>query len=196
MAANKVELAYTPNYSLWLNRDEAQFKLLRYFAPDSTDHASHCEHAGLVRSCVIGRKRNAQDQPARLRKARKCCLPQHKSDLDALSSRLVRGEATNAVSVSVVIPLYNKASWVTSAIQSILNQSIPAAEIIVVDDGSSDGGGILVREQFTNVIVTSQVNSGEASARNRGVEIATSEWVAFMDADDLGFLTTSRNSPT
>jgi transposase len=59
--ANNVELAYTPTYSSWLNRIEAQFQALRYFALDGTDHASHKEQASMIRRYIIWRNRNAHD---------------------------------------------------------------------------------------------------------------------------------------
>jgi transposase len=64
-AANNVELAYTPTYSSWLNRIEAQFQALRYFALDGTDHGSHAEQASMIRRYIIWRNRNAHDQALR-----------------------------------------------------------------------------------------------------------------------------------
>jgi transposase len=61
-AANNVELAYTPTYSSWLNRIEAQFQALRYFSLDGTDHASHREQASMIRRYIIWRNRNAHDR--------------------------------------------------------------------------------------------------------------------------------------
>ena len=64
-AANNVELAYTPTYSSWLNRIEAQFQALRYFALDGTDHGSHREQASMIRRYIIWRNRNAHDRALR-----------------------------------------------------------------------------------------------------------------------------------
>ena len=64
-AANNVELAYTPTYSSWLNRIEAQFQALRYFALDGTDHNSHKEQASMIRRYIIWRNRNAHDRRLR-----------------------------------------------------------------------------------------------------------------------------------
>ncbi len=87
--------------------------------------------------------------------------------------------------ISAVIPVYNRAHLIGRAIESVLRQSKPPAEIIVVDDGSTDG----TREQvasFGNVVrYVYQPNSGAAVARNRGVREAESEWIAFLDSDDL-----------
>lgn len=64
-AANNVELAYTPTYSSWLNRIEAQFTALRYFALDGTDHDSHAEQASMIRRYIRWRNRNAHDKALR-----------------------------------------------------------------------------------------------------------------------------------
>jgi transposase len=64
-SANNVELAYTPTYSSWLNRIEAQFQALRYFTLDGTDHASHREQASMIRRYIIWRNRNAHDRALR-----------------------------------------------------------------------------------------------------------------------------------
>ena len=64
-AANNVELAYTPTYSSWLNRIEAQFQALRYFALDGTDHTSHREQASMIRRYIHWRNRNAHDRALR-----------------------------------------------------------------------------------------------------------------------------------
>ena len=63
--ASNVELAYTPTYSSWLNRIEAQFQALRYFALDGTDHNSHAEQASMIRRYIIWRNRNAHDRRLR-----------------------------------------------------------------------------------------------------------------------------------
>jgi glycosyltransferase involved in cell wall biosynthesis len=87
--------------------------------------------------------------------------------------------------ISVVIPLYEQATSVPRAIASVLSQSIAVDEIMVVDDGSTDGGAAAARGAGgPRVTVCSGAHGGEAAARNRGVERASSEWVAFLDADD------------
>ena len=63
--ANNVEIAYTPTNSSWLNRIEAQFTALRYFALDGTDHPSHREQASMIRRYIIWRNKHATDQRLR-----------------------------------------------------------------------------------------------------------------------------------
>lgn len=92
---------------------------------------------------------------------------------------------TNVVTVSLVIPTYNRAGLVAQTVQSALNQSIPFDEIIVVDDGSSDDT-LAVLDSFGTAIRTiSQRNQGVQAARNVGVQASHSKWIAFCDSDDL-----------
>jgi glycosyltransferase involved in cell wall biosynthesis len=91
----------------------------------------------------------------------------------------------NPVKVSVVIPLYNKASYIKRALDSVFTQTIQDFEIIVIDDGSTDNGHRIV-EAFsdTRLRFFRQDNQGVSSARNRGVDEARAELIAFLDADD------------
>jgi len=95
--------------------------------------------------------------------------------------------------LSVVIPLYNKAQHIERTLQSVLNQYTKVEQIIVVDDGSSDGGANLVRAlDIQNLLLIEQANQGVSIARNNGVAAAKTDYVAFLDADDewLPFFTT------
>jgi glycosyltransferase involved in cell wall biosynthesis len=86
---------------------------------------------------------------------------------------------------SVVIPLYNKADSIAAAVTSALRQTFADFELIVVDDGSTDGGAAAVgRLDDRRVRLLSQENAGPGMARNRGLREARSEYVAFLDADD------------
>ncbi len=88
--------------------------------------------------------------------------------------------------ISVVIPLYNKESYIKNTIESVLHQDFKDFEIIVVDDGSTDNSLRIVK-QFAHTFITtiSQQNQGVAKARNTGVQAASGELIAFLDADDL-----------
>src|SRR5438105_7826251 len=87
--------------------------------------------------------------------------------------------------VSVVIPVYNGAAFVGAAIDSALAQTSGIGECIVVDDGSQDSTADLVRAYGPPVRLYSQPRSGVAAARNQGVALATGDYVAFLDADDV-----------
>ncbi len=91
--------------------------------------------------------------------------------------------------ISVVIPLYNKEAEIERALKSVISQSLTPHEIIVVDDGSTDASAQIVREVIEshpehNIRLVSQENRGVSAARNRGIEEATGEYVAFLDGDD------------
>ncbi len=87
--------------------------------------------------------------------------------------------------VSVVIPLFNKSDTVRRTIASVCAQVFEAWELIIVDDGSTDGGAELVNEfEDERIRVFRQENAGVSIARNRGIEEANAEWIAFLDADD------------
>ena len=91
----------------------------------------------------------------------------------------------NAPRISVIIPCYNAERYIGATIDSVLAQDQDSMEIIVVDDGSSDGSVELVRCKYPSVRLETQANAGVAAARNRGLALAQGEWVAFVDADDI-----------
>ena len=88
------------------------------------------------------------------------------------------------VDVSVIIPTYNRKNLLKRALHSVSNQTFVPQEIIVVDDGSSDGTKDWVLERFPDVRYIYQDNSGVSSARNSGIKEAIGSWIAFLDSDD------------
>jgi len=87
-------------------------------------------------------------------------------------------------SVTAVIPAYNAERYLDRAIESVLEQSRPAEEIIVVDDGSTDRTAKVAEGYAPKVRLIIQSNTGASGARNTGIKAAQSEWIAFLDADD------------
>jgi glycosyltransferase involved in cell wall biosynthesis len=86
--------------------------------------------------------------------------------------------------VSIIIPTYNRRDLVREALASVQAQTYQDCELIVVDDGSTDGTAEVVQE-FSGVHYISQSNRGVSAARNRGVAYSTGAWLAFLDSDDL-----------
>jgi glycosyltransferase involved in cell wall biosynthesis len=86
--------------------------------------------------------------------------------------------------ISVVIAAYNASATIERAVRSVLAQSRRADEILVVDDGSTDGTADVVRRFGSAVRLISQANGGASVARNTGIQNASGDWIAFLDADD------------
>ncbi|MBI4573499.1 MAG: glycosyltransferase family 2 protein, partial [candidate division NC10 bacterium] len=86
--------------------------------------------------------------------------------------------------VSVILPVYNGERFLAAAIASILAQDYQPIEVIVVDDGSTDGTAAIARS-FQGVRYLYQPNQGPAFARNAGIAVARGAFIAFLDADDL-----------
>jgi glycosyltransferase involved in cell wall biosynthesis len=87
--------------------------------------------------------------------------------------------------VSVIIPCYNARPWIAETLRSAQEPTAASTEIIVIDDGSTDGSGNEVREQFPDVRLLATPNRGVSHARNLGLELATGRFLVFLDADDL-----------
>ncbi len=88
--------------------------------------------------------------------------------------------------VSVVIPVYNRALSVKKAVDSVLAQSMPPGEIIVVDDGSTDETVKVLRNYGDRIrMISSKKNRGVSAARNAGIKKATGKWIALLDSDDI-----------
>lgn len=86
--------------------------------------------------------------------------------------------------VSVIIPVYNAARWIDHALRSVFAQTYTDFEVIVVDDGSTDAIEDALRPWRDRIVFTRQPNGGPAAARNRGIQLAKGQLIAFLDADD------------
>lgn len=95
-----------------------------------------------------------------------------------------------AKKLSIIIPMYNAEKYIGNCLESILNQNLDPAqyEIIIINDGSTDKSIQIVNEYAIsndNIIILSQSNSGQSSARNNGISKATGDFLFFIDADDF-----------
>lgn len=88
------------------------------------------------------------------------------------------------IDFSVIIPSYNRGNLISRALNSVQNQTYPAREIIVVDDGSSDETARILKQLFPEVRYYYQRHSGVSAARNHGIRKAKSRWIALLDSDD------------
>lgn len=87
--------------------------------------------------------------------------------------------------ISVIIPTYNRKDIILDAIQSVLSQTFKDFELIVVDDGSIDGTVEYLTSLQMPITIISKENGGVSSARNKGIEIARGDYIAFLDSDDV-----------
>jgi glycosyltransferase involved in cell wall biosynthesis len=88
-------------------------------------------------------------------------------------------------SVSVIVPMFNGARYVREALESIRQQAYSPIEVIVVDDGSTDGGAEIVAAEFPGVRCLRREHAGLSAARNAGLDLAGGTWIGFLDCDDL-----------
>ena len=86
--------------------------------------------------------------------------------------------------IATIIPTFNRKHTLQRAIDSVYGQKYNSTEIIVVDDGSTDGTDKWIKKKYPKIILLSQLNSGVSSARNLGIKAARSEWIALLDSDD------------
>lgn len=88
------------------------------------------------------------------------------------------------LAIAVVVPTYNRAAVLGRALDSVYDQTMPPAQCLVVDDGSDDGTGELVRRHYPEATYLKQAHRGVSAARNLGIRRAEADWVAFLDSDD------------
>lgn len=90
-----------------------------------------------------------------------------------------------AFTISVVIPAYNAEEFIEETLASVFAQTVPVDEVIVVDDGSTDGTAETITRHFPQVKLVQQANGGVSKARNTGIDNVSSDYLCFLDADDL-----------
>ena len=88
------------------------------------------------------------------------------------------------MNISVVIPSYNRKDFLKRSIDSTINQTKKPLEIIVVDDGSTDGTEAMIKSDYNFVKFIKQKNKGVSAARNTGIKVSIGEWICFLDSDD------------
>lgn len=99
----------------------------------------------------------------------------------------MRGSHLNEPLVSVIIPVYNAEEYLRRCVRSVLDQTMKELELILVDDGSTDGSGLICDEMAKTddrVVVIHKTNGGVSDARNRGLDIARGSYIGFVDSDD------------
>lgn len=93
--------------------------------------------------------------------------------------------AHEVADVTVIITCFNYGQYVGEAIRSVLDQTVRAQQIVVVDDGSTDNSLDVIREFVPRVEIVTQPNAGVVAAKNLGLALATARWIIFLDADDM-----------
>ena len=90
--------------------------------------------------------------------------------------------------ISIIVPIYNRELYLEECLNSIINQTYSNIEIILINDGSTDGSNDIInkyKERDNRIIAYTQKNSGVSSARNKGIELANGEYITFVDSDDV-----------
>lgn len=98
--------------------------------------------------------------------------------------QLFNKQEVYVVFISIIIPTFNRSLSLKRAIDSIIKQSFSDYEIIIIDDGSTDGTAEMVQKFFPDIKYHYQANKGVSAARNKGLTFATASWIAFLDSDD------------
>lgn len=91
---------------------------------------------------------------------------------------------SKSTKISVVIPTYNRCDTLKRALTSVYMQTCLAYEVIVIDDGSTDATAAMIQDEFPDIRYYTQENRGVSAARNKGINEANGEWLAFLDSDD------------
>lgn len=119
-------------------------------------------------------------------------IKQKKDGVEAKQETPTQEDMKITDKISVIVPVYNIVDYLEACVNTIVNQTYSDLEIILIDDGSSDGSGALcdrLAAQDSRIRVIHKENGGVSLARNTGLEIATGEWVVFVDGDDYLDLT-------
>ena len=106
---------------------------------------------------------------------------------------MVAPSSTDDFSISVIIPTYNRLSFLRKALISVSQQTHSILETIVVDDGSDDQTIDILGPEFPDVVFLKQDNEGVSSARNLGIHKAKGDWIALLDSDDQWLREKTRN---
>lgn len=88
------------------------------------------------------------------------------------------------IDLSVIVPTHNRRNALKRALKSVDAQTLPAGEVIVIDDGSTDQTRAMLRSEFPHIVYRSQQHRGVSAARNLGIRQSRGEWLAFLDSDD------------
>ena len=164
------------------------FKLLYTASEEKSKHASYADRKRTFNlfSRLWGRVQSSYDQ---LGYDDRVKFGERPSPLSF--APLIMGDADafacDEVTVSVVVPVYNVEKYIAECLDSILRQDLPSLQVICVNDSSSDASLDVIEEYAKKdgrILVVSQFNGGAGSARNRGIEFAFGEYIAFIDPDD------------
>jgi glycosyltransferase involved in cell wall biosynthesis len=109
-------------------------------------------------------------------------MPMTPNEFDVMSEEQEKRQLPR---VSVIIPTHNRKAFVQEAVDSVLAQTYEDFELIVVDDGSTDGTGKVLKRYENRLLYLYQANQGVSAARNNGLALAQGEFIAFLDSDDL-----------